>query len=158
MKPAGFPDKCPGTYVLVLEALERTQIKAGRLGELDIIPGWYAYVGSAFGPGGVAARCGHHIGISAKPHWHIDYLRAVCRLREIWFSCDSARTEHTWSNLVGKGRGASQPFPGFGASDCDCRSHLYRFSKSPSFPGFRRRLYSLLPGQGPLRRVTVEED
>lgn len=158
MSPVTFPDNCAGTYVLVLEALEQTRINAGRLGELEIIPGWYAYVGSAFGPGGVAARCGHHIGISAKPHWHIDYLRAVCRLRAIWFSCHSAKVEHTWSNLVGKGRGASQPFPGFGASDCDCRSHLYRFSRAPSFPGFRRRLYARLPGQGPLRRIIVEED
>ena len=158
MKQVAFPDKCPGTYVLVLEALEHTKITAGRLGELDIIPGWYAYVGSAFGPGGVAARCAHHLRISTKPHWHIDYLRAVCQLREIWFSCHSAKVEHTWSNLVGKGRGASQPFPGFGASDCDCRSHLYRFHKAPSFSGFRRRLYAQLPGQGPMRRIIVEED
>jgi Uri superfamily endonuclease len=158
MVNAHYPDKRGGTYILVLEANESVRIKAGRLGELDVTPGWYAYIGSAFGPGGVAARCGHHQRISVRPHWHIDYLRAVCELREIWFSYDSARREHTWSNLVGKGRGATQPFPGFGASDCDCRSHLFRFPGTPSFQGFRRRLRSLLPGHGPLLRMLVDRD
>lgn len=153
-----YPDKCRGTYVLVLEVREPARIKVGRLGELDITPGWYTYIGSAFGPGGVAARCNHHSRISQRPHWHIDYLRSVCELREIWFSYDSARREHTWSNLVGKGRGATQPFPGFGASDCDCRSHLFRFPKTPSFQGFKRRLHGLLPGHGPLRRMLVDRD
>jgi Uri superfamily endonuclease len=156
MKPAGVLDKSPGTYVLILEAQEPALIQAGRLGELDITSGWYAYVGSAFGPGGVAARCGHHMQISQRPHWHIDYLRVVCELREIWFSYDSARVEHTWSDLVGRGRGATRPFPGFGASDCGCQSHLYHFSRTPSFLGFKRRLYSFLPGLSPLRRIILE--
>lgn len=158
MVSAHYPDKRGGTYVLVLEVRDLARIKAGRLGELEITPGWYAYIGSAFGPGGVAARCNHHLGISQRPHWHIDYLRAISELTEIWFSYDSARMEHTWSNLVGNGRGATQPFPGFGASDCDCRSHLFRFSVYPSFSGFRRRLRRLLPGHGPLRRMFVDGD
>jgi Uri superfamily endonuclease len=158
MESAALPEGCPGTYVLVLEVLAPVRIRAGGLGELDVLPGWYAYIGSALGPGGVAARCRHHMRISSRPHWHIDYLRAVSKLREIWFSCDSARREHTWSELVGKGRGITQPFPGFGASDCDCRSHLFQSSKTISFLGFRRRLYSLLPGHGPIRRIAVEDD
>lgn len=149
---------CCGTYVLVMESREFFRIRAGRLGEIEITPGWYAYVGSAFGPGGVAARCNHHLRISKRPHWHIDYLRAASRLREIWFSCDSARREHTWSNLVGKGKGATQPFPGFGASDCGCRSHLFRFPNTPSFMGFRRRLCSLVPDHGSIQRMVVDED
>jgi Uri superfamily endonuclease len=149
---------CPGTYVLVMEARAPAVITAGRLGQLQIVSGWYAYIGSAFGPGGVAARCGHHLRISARPRWHIDYLRAVSELREIWFSCDSGKREHTWSNLIGKGKGATQPFPGFGASDCDCRSHLFRFSKAPSFRGFRERLYRLVPDHHPVRRMVVAGD
>jgi Uri superfamily endonuclease len=147
---------CPGTYVLVLEVREPARIRAGRLGELEVTPGWYTYIGSACGPGGVAARCGHHLRITTRPHWHIDYLRAVSDLREIWFSCGSGRGEHTWSNLVGKGRGATQPFPGFGASDCGCRSHLFRFPKTPSFSGFRRRLGNLVPDQGQLKQMVVD--
>ncbi len=149
---------CPGTYVLVLEVREAVRIRAGRLGELEITPGWYVYIGSAFGPGGVAARCSHHRRISERPHWHIDYLRAVSELREIWFSCDSGRREHTWSDLIGQGKGATQPFSGFGASDCGCRSHLFRFPKTPSFMGFRRRLRGLVPDHGQIQRMVVDGD
>jgi Uri superfamily endonuclease len=152
-----LPD-CPGTYLLVMEVREGTLIRAGRLGELEISPGWYAYAGSAFGPGGVAARCGHHLWLSARPRWHIDYLRAVSELREIWFSCDSGKREHTWSNLIGKGKGATEPFPGFGASDCGCWSHLHRFPGAPSFRGFRERLYRLVPDHDPVRRMVVTWD
>ncbi len=147
---------CPGTYVLVLEVREPARIRAGRLGELEVRPGWYLYIGSAFGPGGVAARCRHHRRTAIRPHWHIDYLRAVSELREIWFSCDSAKREHTWSRLIGEETGATRPFPGFGASDCDCGSHLFCFPKPPSFQEFRRRIQDALPGHGPLRRTAIE--
>ncbi|MEW8259618.1 MAG: DUF123 domain-containing protein, partial [Candidatus Thiodiazotropha taylori] len=69
----------------------RQQIQVGRLGLCDFTRGWYLYVGSAFGPGGVAARCAHHRRISPRPRWHIDYLRAVTNLRQIWYSNDPLR-------------------------------------------------------------------
>ncbi len=37
------------------------RFEMGRLGRFDIIPGYYAYVGSAFGSGGLPARLGHHL-------------------------------------------------------------------------------------------------
>ncbi len=50
------------------------RLEIGRLGSFNIIPGFYAYVGSAFGPGGLRARIRHHLESVAQPHWHIDYL------------------------------------------------------------------------------------
>jgi Uri superfamily endonuclease len=141
--------------VLILEASQAARISVGRLGELHIEPGWYAYVGSAFGPGGVAARCGHHREIARRPHWHIDYLRAVCELREIWFSHDPQRREHAWAELLQGSRGSRQPFAGFGATDCDCGSHLFRFTTPPSFPGFKRRLKRAFPGHERVLRELV---
>ncbi len=140
------PGNRPGTYILILEAERCARITAGRLGELMLESGWYAYVGSAFGPGGVAARCRHHRNIARRPHWHIDYLRAACALREIWFSHDPRRREHDWAGLLQGSRGARQPFAGFGATDCSCGSHLFRFSVPPSFSGFQRRLKRAFPG------------
>jgi Uri superfamily endonuclease len=40
--------------------------------------------------------------------------------------------------------GAEIPLLGFGASDCDCRSHLYFFTRCPSRTGFRRALKSVV--------------
>ena len=53
------------------------RIDIGSLGRFDILPGFYAYVGSAFGAGGLRARIGHHLESTAWPHWHIDYLLGI---------------------------------------------------------------------------------
>ncbi|MCP4126995.1 MAG: DUF123 domain-containing protein, partial [Gammaproteobacteria bacterium] len=123
---------------------------------ITIQPGWFAYVGSAFGPGGVAARCRHHRNIAESPHWHIDHLRAVTGLQQIWFSHDRQRREHQWAGLLERSRGARNPIAGFGSSDCGCHSHLFHFSSTPSFDGFRWRAYRELNGQAAIRVETIE--
>ncbi len=150
------PEKTAGTYILLLHNSIRQNLLVGSLGAVSIQPGWFAYVGSAFGPGGVAARCGHHRNISQRLHWHIDYLRAATGLEQIWFSYDPQCREHQWSQLLTKSRGARQPIAGFGASDCGCNSHLFYFSSIPSFDGFRRRAYRELKGQAGIRVEVIE--
>ncbi len=46
----------PGTYALVLACQKTGRVRIGRLGVLALQPGFYVYVGSAFGSGGLAAR------------------------------------------------------------------------------------------------------
>jgi Uri superfamily endonuclease len=145
------PERSSGTYVLILRNARQQHLEVGSLGQLVFAPGIFAYVGSAFGPGGVAARCGHHRRISERPHWHIDYLRAATTLEQIWYSHDLLRREHQWSGLLARSRGASRPHPGFGASDCGCHSHLFHYSSVPSFDGFRRRARRELQGQMSIR-------
>jgi Domain of unknown function DUF123 len=72
----GIEQARPGTYVLVLSSRSTDLIQIGRLGALQLQSGFYVYVGSALGPGGVRARLAHHLKLSRRPHWHIDYLRA----------------------------------------------------------------------------------
>ena len=72
----GLPE-AKGTYVLVVSVVQMKRLEIGRLGAYDIVPGFYAYVGSAFGSGGLRARLGHHLESTASPHWHIDYLLGV---------------------------------------------------------------------------------
>ncbi|AEH38409.1 protein of unknown function DUF123 [Halopiger xanaduensis SH-6] len=43
-----------GTYVLVIDVPQSTTIEVGALGDREFAVGAYAYVGSAFGPGGFA--------------------------------------------------------------------------------------------------------
>jgi Uri superfamily endonuclease len=57
----------------------------GSLGRLQLRPGYYVYVGSAFGPGGLRARIEHHARPAVRPHWHIDYLRRYTRLEAVWY-------------------------------------------------------------------------
>ena len=91
-----LPD-CSGTYVLVLESCTFAELAIGRLGTLHLEPGCYLYVGSAFGPGGIAARVGRHAQTEKTARWHIDYLRERTRLVEVWYQCGDVHHEAQWA-------------------------------------------------------------
>lgn len=122
----------PGTYALVLSSASDAVIRVGRLGDLRLQPGFYVYVGSAQGPGGVRARLAHHMRHAEHPHWHIDYLRQHTTLEEIWFCYDRKSREHAWARCFAGMRGVSVPLAGFGSSDCDCETHLFFFKRRPA--------------------------
>jgi len=86
-----------GTYVLIAFAGQMKRLEIGRLGTFAIVPGFYAYVGSAFGSGGLRARIGHHLESTTAPHWHIDYLFRVPQAAP-------DRTRPTPSNRVEPGK------------------------------------------------------
>jgi Uri superfamily endonuclease len=139
----------PGTYILLLRCTVRRSLEVGRLGVLHLEPGYYAYVGSALGPGGLEARLGRHLGGSGRTHWHIDYLRAHAKPIEAWYCRGASRREHLWSEALRVSAGASIPLSGFGASDCRCESHIFFFARRPSRAAFEDRLrrQSLLEGR-----------
>ncbi|WP_436907957.1 GIY-YIG nuclease family protein [Halosimplex marinum] len=116
-----------GTYTLVVELAAPATVEVGALGEREFAAGAYAYTGSAFGPGGFA-RVERHRELAAGErdarHWHVDYLLghpdagidAVVRTAEADVECAVSRT------LADEER--FERVDGFGASDCDCDSHL----------------------------------
>ena len=126
----------PGTYVLVLRADTSRQLRVGRWGVLVVQPGYYLYVGSAFGPGGVSARISRHCRLSQARHWHVDYLREVTTPVEAWFGCGSRDLEHRWAETLGA-ICCLPSVPGFGCSDCDCDSHLFASPGNPDVKRFR---------------------
>jgi len=133
----------PGTYALILSSTAKKPVRIGKLGILYLKQGFYVYIGSAFGPGGLKARTSHHLKNSSRPHWHIDYLVPALRLCQIWYTYDPTRREHQWAEVHAGTRGASIPLPGFGSSDCGCRSHLYFYQSPPSGKNFRRKIRAI---------------
>ncbi len=131
-----------GTYALILFAAADRLIDIGKLGRFAVTTGFYVYVGSACGPGGLKSRIGHHEKISQRPHWHMDYLRPAMYLKEVWYSYGAKRREHQWANALSCLKGATKPIVGFGSSDCNCKSHLFAFSTKPSIKLFRSKLRS----------------
>ena len=115
----------PGTYVLVMWLSGPCSLEIGRLGTFAFRPGRYAYVGSALGPGGLGARLERHARREKWPHWHIDYLLDRAVLCEVWYLKTATRWECAWAGVLGKLPEVQAPVPGFGASDCACRSHLF---------------------------------
>ncbi len=121
----------PGTYLLLLQCKQNEQLAVGKLGEFEILPGYYLYVGSAFGPGGVQARMNHHRKIASRPHWHIDYLRKFCELSESWCIYQQRR-EHDWAKRLSDDASFTVPLTGFGSSDCNCATHLFHVNNKPT--------------------------
>jgi len=86
--------------------------------------GYYVYVGSAFGPGGIRARLGRHLSDNKTQRWHIDFLRAHTEPVK-YVIAPEKRLEHVWANELAQRNAASMPVTGFGSSDCRCTSHLF---------------------------------
>ena len=144
--------RTPGTYAVVLESVARAVVAVGRLGLIDLRRGFYVYVGSALGPGGLQARIGRHLDPRRTIHWHIDYLKHATRIVEIWYVADPVRREHAWARALGDLSDASIPLPGFGASDCRCAAHLVHFPTRPRLATFARALGRTRgAGAGPYR-------
>ncbi|MBN1178034.1 MAG: GIY-YIG nuclease family protein [Anaerolineae bacterium] len=127
----------PGTYALLLSLSHPLPLTVGKLGRFDFPAGVYVYVGSARGPGGLSARLARHLRHPKPLHWHIDYLRAACQPLAVWTVEDEQPRECAWATAVARLPGASQPAPGFGASDCRCPTHLFHFPTPPSLARFR---------------------
>ena len=120
-----------GTYALIMRCRKAGNTTIGKLGRMALRPGFYIYVGSALGPGGIQARVSRHRKRDKKLHWHIDYLRRHTALIEIWTLTDAHNREHEWaSTLAAQYEIAQQRF---GASDCRCVSHLFYSANRPSF-------------------------
>lgn len=126
-----------GTYILILYLSRVRKIQIGKLGNFNFKKGYYGYVGSAFGPGGLTARLKHHLKITDNPHWHIDYLRKEVVLRAIWISEYENRLEHLWAGMLLGMEGAFILVPGFGSSDCKCEAHVVYFRNRPRFQKFQ---------------------
>ena len=125
----------PGTYALVLRSDASTCTRIGRWGRLNVRPGYYIYVGSALGPGGVFARVSRHCREPKSKHWHIDYLRELTILASVWYSHSPIRLEHRWAEAVSK-LNEIEPVKGFGCSDCRCESHLFFSVSEPQLARF----------------------
>jgi len=113
-----------GIYCLILKT-GGAVLPVGALGEMQFPAGWYIYVGSALGPGGLA-RVNRHIRVyreacDHRPRWHIDRLLTDSRFVLTAAVCGetTARLECTLARSLG-GDGVR----GFGCSDCRCTTHL----------------------------------
>lgn len=141
-----------GTYVVWLRLEKPAEIPVGRLGIFRFPKGNFAYVGSAFGPGGLPARVGRHLSGTGRPRWHIDYLRRRAVPLLAWTTSRPERLEHEWAAVLAKMKGAALPVHGFGCSDCKCPAHLIHFRKRPGLKRFRAALWEHFPGLAMPRR------
>jgi len=115
-----------GTYTLVFSLPSAADIEVGALGEHRFPAGGYCYTGSALGSGGFS-RIDRHRRVAAGEHdvrhWHVDYFGAHPETELVGVERTRGRDcECSVAQALGNG-----PVPGFGASDCNCETHLARF-------------------------------
>ncbi len=109
--------KTGGAYIITV--IINAPIPFGQGGTVP--PGTYLYVGSAYGPGGLAARISRHTRKHKRRHWHIDALTEG-------HGVDAIRV-YPGGDECALARELAERCPavkGFGSSDCHCPSHLFR--------------------------------
>ena len=126
-----------GSYILLIKLSEEQTIDTVKLKAIHFLPGYYAYVGS--GMGGLEARLKRHTRREKKLHWHIDYLLEKAQIDDI-IVCESR--ERTECRIARAMVSQFSYIPGFGASDCRCRSHLF-FATAGMKPGIAAVLGTL---------------
>jgi Uri superfamily endonuclease len=115
-----FASQTGGSYILLINLPEEETITIGRLPARHFHQGYYAYVGSALN--GLKARLEHHLRENKKLHWHIDYLLKKASITCI-IACESEyRVECIIAQALSR---QFDSIPGFGSSDCHCKSHLF---------------------------------
>jgi len=134
--------KAKGTYILIAFLPQMKRLEVGRLGVCHMTPGYYAYVGSAFGPGGLRARLRHHLESVAEPHWHIDYLLAHAKPVEVWYALSDRKLERALAEVLEQCPSFRMPIPRFGSSDYhrSRTSHLFYSKRPPSFQRFQQEV------------------
>lgn len=115
----------PGIYTMVLGLDNEVEIPVGSLGNILFPRGYYAYTGSARGPGGLK-RVERHMevlkGIRTTRLWHIDYLLPLTCFKKAIVTATLQDLECSIARKIGE---RLLPIPGFGCTDCSCISHLH---------------------------------
>ena len=136
-----------GSYVILIKLPQEQTITVGSRQSVHFPYGYYAYVGSAMG--GFKSRLSRHLKSDKKTHWHIDYLLEKTSISGLILCETNDRTECTIAQALQR---QFNSIPGFGSSDCRCRSHLF-FSPNEMKSTIMTTLYS--QGMKPLFKVDL---
>lgn len=112
-----------GTYVLFLHIPCDTIVNVGSIGPIPFQEGYYCYVGSAMG--GLDQRINRHISKEKRLRWHIDYLTTASDDVYAFESSGDCISECDLAKLLSD-NGSTPAVEGFGCSDCNCATHLFR--------------------------------
>jgi sugar fermentation stimulation protein A len=110
-----------GIYIAAFHLPRARSIKVGALGLVHFKAGIYVYVGSA--QRNLIARLERHARRSKPLRWHIDYLSTRARMLGALIMPGRKHVECRVARALAADY--AQLAPGFGCSDCRCRSHLF---------------------------------
>ena len=123
-----------GTYCLVARLDRDEDICIGARPAIRFPRGFYCYVGSAMN--NLEKRIERHLSPAKKFHWHIDFFLTRASVVNVLSVRSLERLECAVSRELADSAGPAV-MPGFGSSDCSCRTHLHFFTKDPTGPARR---------------------
>ena len=126
--------KDKGIYVIFMYISRDLNLRIGSLGAAVIQKGYYIYIGSAKGPGGLRARIERHLRKQKRIHWHIDYLTSTseCNIYAIVYALTNKDLESVLSAKLLKEKKCFNPtIRGFGCSDKTSYTHLFKCNCVP---------------------------
>lgn len=106
--------------MLVMDLGHDASIMVGKKGFIDFQKGCYVYVGSALN--GLEQRIQRHLRSHKKMHWHVDYFLPFTSILAVFSKESTRREECRVARLFDR---YFLSVPGFGCSDCSCKSHLF---------------------------------
>jgi Uri superfamily endonuclease len=142
-----------GSYILLIQLKEEQMIRAGSLPPNYFPGGYYAYVGSAMG--GFKSRLNRHLKKTKRPHWHVDYLLQKASLNGIIICETGERMECIIAQAISF---RFSSIPGFGSSDCRCRSHLFFAASESQMKSNIWAILNSLPIDKRIHRLTPETE
>lgn len=125
----------PGIYIIFIENLVDQNIIIGSIGLIHFKKGFFAYVGSALGGGGLRPRVERHLRKRKKIFWHLDYLTTNehFEITTIVLIPTSNKLECQINRIIIdklEKLNESETLKNFGSSDCKCHSHLHFLGKN----------------------------
>lgn len=116
--------------MLILSINENLVLSIGSIGYHYFSRGFYAYVGSAKGPGGLKARIRRHLRKIKKTRWHIDYLTVNNNVSIVTVIYAETHSMEDYESLIASElyRQLKPYIKGFGSSDKDDYTHLFKCS------------------------------
>ncbi|HIC99428.1 MAG TPA: GIY-YIG nuclease family protein [Pyrodictiaceae archaeon] len=106
-----------GSYILIVELRDEILVVLSRR-VVGLKPGYYAYVGSAGGPGGLRARLSRHCAKEKKVFWHIDRLTTSPRATVLFaYYCVGVWGRAIEATLAKCLERELAPIPRFGSTD-----------------------------------------
>ena len=115
---------CKGSYILLLFLSNDMKVKS-KAKEWFLANGYYIYIGSAKGKGGIKGRVMRYLNPNKKKHWHIDYLLPYAMIIRIFVLCEVEEKE-----LVKRLSMMFDPVVGFGSSDNrNAKGHLLKIKR-----------------------------
>ncbi|ACB84173.1 GIY-YIG nuclease family protein [Natranaerobius thermophilus] len=113
-------------YLIVYQISDSINLTIGKLGDFELPKGYYLYIGRD--KRNIRSRVSRHIAHKKKLRWHIDYLSQNATpilMRLLPYRLDELSECDIAEKFIQQG--AQVIVPGFGASDCNCFSHLLHF-------------------------------